>query len=186
MPMRKPLSIGLHGLLVALAAGLIYWPHSSMATVLWVVWGAGLLALAIIDARTGFLPDVLTLPMLGLGLIIQFCPTTQTVGIEASLVGMLLGSLPLWLMAIIYRWRTGKDGLGLGDVKLVAAIGAWSGPSAIPLVMIISATLGLIWGATMDSRKPWSRRRIAFGPFLVIGYAVSVLVSWYSGWLPWI
>lgn len=184
--MRTPLPIGLYGLLVAFAAGLVYWPHSSIATALWAVWGTSLLVLAIINARTGFLPDVLTLPMLGLGLIIQFWPTTQTVGIEASLVGMLLGSLPLWLMAIIYRWRTGKDGLGLGDVKLVAAMGAWSGPAAIPLVMIISATLGLIWGATMDSRKPWCRRRIAFGPFLVIGYAASVLVSWYSGWLPWI
>jgi prepilin signal peptidase PulO-like enzyme (type II secretory pathway) len=184
--MTKHLPIGLYGLVGAMAAGLICWPLFDMATALWVVWGAGLLALALIDARTGFLPDVLTLPLLALGLLMQFWPETQTVGIEASLVGMLIGSLPFWLMATMYRWRTGKDGLGLGDVKLVAAMGAWSGPAAIPLAMIISATLGLIWGATMESRKPWSRRRIAFGPFLVIGYAASVLVSWYSGWLPWI
>lgn len=184
--MTKPLSIGLQGLLAAIAAGIVCWTLVDMTTALWVVWGAGLLVLALIDARTGFLPDVLTLPLLGLGLLMQFWPATQTVGIEASLVGMLIGSLPLWLMATIYRWKTGKDGLGLGDVKLVAAMGAWSGPAAIPLAMIISATVGLIWGATMDSRKPWNRRRIAFGPFLVIGYAVSVLVSWYSGWLPWI
>lgn len=184
--MTKPHSIGLHGLLVGIAAGFICWPLFDMATALWVVWGTGLLALAFIDARTGFLPDVLTLPLLALGLLIQFWPTTQTIGIEASLVGILIGSLPFWLMATMYRWRTGKDGLGLGDVKLVVAMGAWSGPAAIPLAMIISATVGLIWGICSASRKPWSRRRIAFGPFLVIGYAVSLLVSWYSGWLPWI
>ena len=186
MPMTKPLSIGMHGLLAALAAGLICWPLFDMATVLWVVWGAGLLVLATIDARTGFLPDVLTLPMLGLGLIIQFFPATQTVGIEASVIGMLIGSLPLWLMAIIYRWRTGKDGLGLGDVKLVAAMGAWSGAAVIPMTMVLSAATGLIWGLFITRHKPWARRRIAFGPFLVVGYAASVLVSWYSGWLPWI
>ncbi len=184
--MTKLFALGQPGLLVAAASGLIVWPLTDLSTALWVVWGVGLLVLALIDARTGFLPDVLTLPMLGLGLIIQFWPTTQTVGIEASLVGMLIGSLPLWLMAIIYRWETGKDGLGLGDVKLVAAMGAWSGPAVVPLAMIISATVGLIWGSAMNRRKPWNRRRIAFGPFLVIGYAVSVLVSWYSGWLPWI
>lgn len=184
--MTKLFALGQPGLLVAAASGLIFWPLTDLSTALWVVWGVGLLVLALIDARTGFLPDVLTLPLLGLGLLIQFWPETQTVGIEASLVGMLLGSLPLWLMATIYRWWTGKDGLGLGDVKLVAAMGAWSGPAAIPLTMIISATVGLIWGSAMNSRKPWNRRRIAFGPFLVIGYAVSVLVSWYSGWLPWI
>lgn len=175
MPMIKPLSIGLPGLLAAIAAGLVCWPLFDMATALWVVWGAGLLALALIDARTGFLPDVLTLSMLALGLLIQFWPTTQTVGIEASLVGMLIGSLPLWLMATIYRWKTGKDGLGFGDVKLVAAMGAWSGPAAIPLAMIISATVGLIWGICSASRKPWSRRRIAFGPFLAVGYGAAVL-----------
>ena len=186
MPMTKPLSIGMRGLIIAIAASVLYWPLFGMATVLWVVWGTSLLVLAIIDARTGFLPDGLTLPMLGLGLIIKFWPTTQTVGIEASLVGMLIGSLPLWLMAIIYRWRTGKDGLGLGDVKLAAAMGAWSGPAVIPLTMVLSAATGLVWGLFITRHKQWARRRIAFGPFLVVGYAASVLVSWYSGWLPWI
>ena len=186
MPMTKNLPIGLYGLVVALAAGLICWPLFGMATALWAVWGTSLLVLAIIDARTGFLPDVLTLPMLGLGLIIQFWPTTQTAGIEASLTGILIGSLPLWLMAIIYRWRTGKDGLGLGDVKLVAAMGAWSGPTVIPMTMVLSAVTGLVWGLFITRHKPWARRRIAFGAFLVVGYGASVLVSWYSGWLPWI
>lgn len=184
--MTSPFAIGLPGLLFAIIVGLVGWSLTDLTTAFWVVYGISLVCLAIIDARTGFLPDVLTMPLLGLGLLMQFWPATQTVGIEASLIGMLIGSLPLWLMVIIFRWKTGKDGLGLGDVKLVAAMGAWSGPAAIPLAMIISATVGLIWGATMDSRKPWNRRRIAFGPFLVIGYAVSILVSWYSGWLPWI
>lgn len=173
--MRTPLYIGLHGRVVALAVGLIGWQLFDMATALWAVWGTSLIVLAIIDARTGFLPDGLTLPMLGLGLIIQFWPTTQTVGIEASLVGMLIGSLPLWLMAIIYRWRTGKDGLGLGDVKLVAAMGAWSGPAVIPMTMVLSAVTGLVWGLFITRHKPWARRRIAFGPFLVVGYGAVVL-----------
>ena len=184
--MRTPLYIGLHGLVVALAVGLIGWQLFDMATALWAVWGTSLIVLAIIDARTGFLPDVLTLPLLALGLLMQFWPETQTVGIEASLVGMLIGSLPFWLMATMYRWRTGKDGLGLGDVKLVAAMGAWSGPAVIPLTMVLSAATGLVWGLFITRHKPWARRRIAFGPFLVVGYSASVLVSWYSGWLPWI
>lgn len=161
--MTKLFALGQPGLLVAAASGLIFWPLTDLSTALWVVWGVGLLVLALIDARTGFLPDVLTLPLLGLGLLIQFWPETQTVGIEASLVGMLLGSLPLWLMATIYRWWTGKDGLGLGDVKLVAAMGAWSGPAVIPLTMVLSAFTGLVWGLFITRHKPWARRRVAVG-----------------------
>lgn len=161
--MTKLFALGQPGLPVAAASGLIFWPLTDLSTALWVVWGAGLLALALIDARTGFLPDVLTLSMLGLGLLIQSWPATQTVGIEASLVGMLIGSLPLWLMAIIYRWKTGKDGMGLGDVKLVAAMGAWSGPAVIPLTMVLSAFTGLVWGLFITRHKPWARRRVAVG-----------------------
>jgi len=99
MPMTSPFAIGLPGLLFAIIVGLVGWPLNDLASALWTVYGIGLVCLAILDARTGFLPDVLTLPLLGLGLLMQFWPATQTVGIEASLVGMLLGSLPLWLMA---------------------------------------------------------------------------------------
>lgn len=184
--MASPFTYGLRGLLISTCAGLICWPFVDLAIALWIVWGSGLLTLATIDAKTRWLPDVMTLPFLTAGLLIQLWPESRSVGIEGSIIGMLMGGLPLWVMATLYRWKTGKDGLGLGDVKLVAAMGAWSGPAAIPFTIALGAACGLVWGFFTARHKAWLKRRIAFGPFLVIGYAVSVLVSWYSGWLPWI
>lgn len=184
--MKTPLYIGLRGLAFACCVTIGTWYFTDLVTGLWVFLAASLFALAIIDAKTCWLPDVITLPLLVLGLLIQTWPETRTVGIEHSIMGALIGSLPLWLMATIYRWRTGKNGLGLGDVKLITAMGSWAGPVVIPHTMVISAMAGLIWGLCANKKKPWARRRIAFGPFLVIGYAVSVFVSRYSGWLPWI
>lgn len=184
--MKTPFRIGLAGLEFGCLTAATCWYFTDLSTGLWAFLAACLFALAVIDAETCWLPDVITLPLLGIGLFIQIWPEARTVGIEHSITGALIGSLPLWLMATIYRWRTGKDGLGLGDVKLIAAMGAWSGPVVIPHTMVISAIAGLIWSLYGSKNKPWAKRRIAFGPFLVIGYAVSVFVSWYSGWLPWI
>src|SRR5574343_1545877 len=175
MPMTSPFSLGFPGLLLAIIVGLVSLPLTDLATALWAAYGISLVCLAVIDARTGILPDVLTLPMLVLGLLMQFWPETQIVGIEASLVGMLIGSLPLWLMAIIYRWKIGKDGLGFGDVKLIAAMGAWSGPAVIPITMVLASLAGLLWSLSVMRSQFKVRRRIAFGPFLAAGYGAAVL-----------
>ena len=87
----------------------------------WTIFGGGLLALAFIDARIKMLPDALTLPLLWLGLLIQLFPETRTVGLELSVIGVLAGYVPLWLFSQAYRLIRKRQGLGMGDLKLLAA-----------------------------------------------------------------
>jgi leader peptidase (prepilin peptidase) / N-methyltransferase len=138
----------------------------------WQGFGASLLscflvAMSGIDVRTQLLPDQLTLPLLWLGLIASV--DNLFVPAKAAIAGAVLGYLSLWVVYWIYKQLTGKVGMGHGDFKLLAALGAWAGYKALlPIVMlssIVGAIVGSIWLMTKgrDQGTP-----IPFGPYLAI------------------
>ncbi|MFZ2753874.1 MAG: A24 family peptidase [Lysobacteraceae bacterium] len=138
----------------------------------WQGFGASLLscfliAMSGIDVRTQLLPDQLTLPLLWLGLIASV--DNLFVPAKAAIAGAVLGYLSLWIVYWVYKQLTGKIGMGHGDFKLLAALGAWAGYKALlPIVMlssIVGAVVGSIWLMTKgrDQATP-----IPFGPYLAI------------------
>lgn len=139
----------------------------------WAVFGIGLVSLAVIDLRTMLLPDVLTLPLMWLGICMQLFPQTTTIGLEASVWGVIAGYVPLWLLAHLYYLVRRRDGLGFGDLKLLAAMGAWSGPAILPLVIFIAALSALI---AVVSMRLWRRTALGgefpFGPWIILAYMI--------------
>jgi leader peptidase (prepilin peptidase)/N-methyltransferase len=142
--------------------------------------GWGLLALARIDAGTGLLPDHLTVPLAIAGLAVAVVDDPSgTPGDAAAtaLLGMLAGFGSLALIAVVYRRWRGRDGIGLGDAKLLGAAGAWLGAAALPLTVCLAATSAL--AAVLAARRfGWRLERdgaIPFGPFLCLAVWIVFL-----------
>lgn len=133
-----------------------------------------LIALALIDLDTQLLPDNLTLPLLWLGLFISlFGIFTDT---SSSIIGAISGYMVLWIVFYIFKMITGKEGMGFGDFKLLAAIGAWVGWSLLPLVILISSVIGSIIGiSTLLTGLTKRQQPIPFGPYLAIAGWVVLL-----------
>jgi leader peptidase (prepilin peptidase)/N-methyltransferase len=132
-----------------------------------LLFTAFLLAMSGIDLRTTWLPDSLTLPLLWLGLLASlvtvFVDTTQ------ALLGASIGYLSLWSVYWLFKVATGKEGMGAGDFKLLAALGAWCGASAILGILLVSSLVGAIIGGGWMLLKGKDRStQIPFGPFLAI------------------
>ena len=106
------------------------------------VFGRALLTLLVLDLEHFWLPDRLTLPLAASGLLAAWL-TGQELG--PRLLGLGLGYGSLWLIAKAYRARTGRDGIGGGDPKLLAAIGAWLGAPMLPLVLVVASLAGLVF-----------------------------------------
>ncbi|HSF94352.1 MAG TPA: A24 family peptidase [Thermohalobaculum sp.] len=148
----------------------------------WLAWASAglgwtLLALAVIDRRHMILPDVLTLPLIPAGLAVA--AFTPGGGIAHHLIGVAAGAACLGAVAWAY-WRfRGREGLGLGDVKLFAAAGAWVGWPGLPSVLLIGAATGL--AAACFRRRPEAVARadepLAFGPYLALG----LWITWVYG-----
>ena len=135
-----------------------------------------LLALAVIDFRTQLLPDVLTLPLLWAGLLFQL--VFQPFMLSHAVIGAMAGYLTLWSFYWLFKLITGKEGMGFGDFKLLAALGAWLGWSFLPLILILSAGLGAIVGLIAQCFLPRLRGRpMPFGPFLALAGWVALLVG---------
>ena len=135
--------------------------------------GAGLclIALAFIDAEHLLLPDVLTQPLLWAGLLAASQGWTAVTA-EQALLGTALGYAIIAVPAMLYRWRTGSDGLGLGDAKLLAATGAWQGPLAVPAVLLAAGVCSLVWLAWRKGLR--TAEPYPFGPWL----ATASLFGW--------
>jgi leader peptidase (prepilin peptidase)/N-methyltransferase len=142
----------------------------------WIDCGLGwtLLTLAWIDCIDMLLPDVLTLPLLLAGLAVTFALEPDAL-VDHSLAAAL-GYLAFQGLAIGYRRLRGRDGLGGGDSKLIAAAGAWCGLATLPFVVVISAALGLLaaLGLALAGRNMTSRTQIPFGPCIALAF-----------WLAW-
>lgn len=135
-----------------------------------------LLALAVIDFRTYLLPDLLTLPLLWAGLLYQLL--FQPFLLTNAVIGAMAGYLTLWSFFWAFKLLTGKEGMGYGDFKLLAALGAWLGWTFLPLLLLLSAGLGAIVGIIAQASFPRLRGApLPFGPFLAIAGWVCLLVG---------
>ena len=124
-----------------------------------------LIALACIDLDTQLLPDQLTLPLLWAGLLVNaFGGITD---LTSAVFGAAAGYLVLWSVYWVFRWITGREGMGYGDFKLFAAIGAWLGWTALPAVILCAAVIGLAFALVAIVAKRRTRHQpLPFGPFL--------------------
>jgi leader peptidase (prepilin peptidase)/N-methyltransferase len=143
------------------------------------------IALAFIDQDTGFLPDDLTLPLLWVGLLLNVPGTFAA--LPDAVVGAAAGYLSLWLVYWGYKLATGKEGMGFGDFKMNAAVGAFLGWKLLPLVILMSSVVGLVFGALQmfAARRRWDAGfRFHFGPYLAIAGVVALfwgepMLRWY-------
>jgi leader peptidase (prepilin peptidase)/N-methyltransferase len=120
-----------------------------------------------IDLRTTYLPDQLTLPLLWLGLLLSL--VTMYVDPVSSILGAAAGYLSLWSVYWLFKLVTGKEGMGYGDFKLLAALGAWCGIKAILPILLVSSLVGAIIGSAWLLLKGKDRStQIPFGPYLAI------------------
>jgi leader peptidase (prepilin peptidase)/N-methyltransferase len=132
---------------------------------------AFLIALAVIDFDTHYLPDQMTLPLLWIGLAAGLLGDVRT-----AVIGAIVGYLSLWAFYHVFKIITGKEGMGYGDFKLFAALGAWLGPAALMPVILIASIAGAAVGLTLVLLLGRSREQpLAFGPFLAAaGWIVTM------------
>lgn len=137
----------------------------SMVAMLVFTWS--LICLTMIDFDHQLLPDQITLPLLWLGLILNM--QGMFTDIQSALIGAIAGYLSLWSVYWAFKLLTGKEGMGYGDFKLLAALGAWMGWQSLPLIILLSSVVGSVIGISFiliqgrDKNVP-----IAFGPYLAI------------------
>ena len=136
-----------------------------------LVWG--LIALAVIDIDEQLLPDVLTLPLLWLGLLFNL--DGGFVPLKDAVIGAVAGYLSLWLVFQLFRLLTGREGMGYGDFKLLALFGAWLGWQMLPQILLVSSVAGaLVGGTLMALRRLPGGQPIPFGPWLILGGLVAL------------
>ncbi len=152
----------------------------AIIVLLWV-----LITLTVIDLRTQLLPDVLTLPLMWVGLLVNTQATI--VPLSSAVWGAVVGYMSLWTIYQLFKLLTGKEGMGYGDFKLLAALGAWLGVGMIlPIVLFASLTGSVLGVAMILSKRLQPEVPIPFGPYLAAGGMLAVFygeraVNWYMG-----
>ena len=173
--------------LTAVLFAAIGWRFGAQPEVLvWCTFVAVLVALAVIDWDTTLLPDNLTLPLLWAGLVAS--ALGWTIPLAQSLWGAVAGYLSLWSVYWMFKLATGKEGMGHGDFKLLAALGAWLGWQLILPVVLGASVLGAAVGIAMKAGRTLREGRyVPFGPFLAGGGFVVIMVGLPTvlGWIGW-
>jgi leader peptidase (prepilin peptidase) / N-methyltransferase len=170
---RYPLVEALGGLLAAAAiwrfgAPPATWQGVAACVLLWT-----LIALTFIDFDTQLLPDGLTLPLLWAGLIANMFELF--VPLRAAIIGAIAGYLALWIVYWLFKLIRGKEGMGYGDFKLLAALGAWMGWQMLPLIVLLSSVVGAAIGIGLIVFKGRDHNiPLAFGPYLAIAGAIAL------------
>ncbi|WP_118182250.1 prepilin peptidase [Paraburkholderia phosphatilytica] len=173
---------------VSLRYPLIEFATAALAVLSLLVFGASfsaltafclsamLLAMSAIDIDTHLLPDSLTLPLLWAGFVVNLDATFTT--LHDGMLGAIAGYLVLWLVHWAFKVIRGIDGMGYGDFKLLAALGAWLGWAALPQIVLIAAVTGAVVGlfATWSGRMRFEEP-LPFGPFLAAGGAVTLFAG---------
>ncbi len=168
---QYPLVEGLTGLALAWLAWHFGPSGQFLATALFTLV---LIALTGIDIRTQLLPDQLTLPLLWAGLLYNL--QGGLVPLQDAVVGAAAGYLSLWSVYWLFKLSTGKEGMGYGDFKLLAALGAWLGWKMLPLIILLSAVVGLAFAIGMMLLLRHDRRQpIPFGPYLAVAGWIALL-----------
>jgi leader peptidase (prepilin peptidase) / N-methyltransferase len=169
-------------LLTAVLSALVAWPLGPTAecvAALGILWA--LIALTGIDLDHQLLPDLITIPLLWAGLAFHLWRGEPPEGspfatLGDGVAGALAGYLSLWLVYHGFRLATGKEGMGYGDFKLFAALGAWMGWQLLPLIILLSAATGAVVGITLILLGRQQRENpIPFGPFLAAAGLVALL-----------
>ena len=133
-----------------------------------------LIALTVIDIDHQLLPDDITLPLMWLGLLFNLTATYAT--LPDAVIGAMAGYLILWGIYWAFKLLTGKEGMGYGDFKLLAALGAWLGWQALPLVILLSSLVGAVCGvALMIIKRRGKEIPIPFGPYLAMAGWIALL-----------
>jgi len=159
---QYPLVEAATGLLSALCAWHFGW-GPQLAAALLLTWA--LVTLTVIDLRTMLLPDSITLPLLWLGLLLSLVPVFTDM--RSALIGAMAGYLSLWLVFHLFKLVTGKEGMGYGDFKLLAALGAWLGWQSLPMIVLLSSVVGAAVGIGLIAFRRLGREMpIPFGPYL--------------------
>lgn len=167
--------------LLSLLVFLLLGPTGKMLAALGLTWA--LIALTLIDFDTQLLPDDITLPLLWAGLLVNLSGTF--VPLADAVIGAAAGYLSLWSVYWLFKLATGREGMGYGDFKLLAALGAWLGWLALPLILLLSSVVGslvgLVYLAVRRESAPF-----AFGPYIAIAGLIALLwgqplLRWYLG-----
>lgn len=180
--MRYPLIEALTGALIGAVAHKFGYTYITLFAFIFVF---ALVALTFIDFDTQLLPDDITLPLLWLGLIFNL--STGFTDLKSAILGAIFGYLILWSVYWLFKLVTGKEGMGYGDFKLLAAIGAWFGWQLLPAVILLSSVVGAVIGIGMILfRGKSGGTAIPFGPFLALGGIEALffgqqLASFYLG-----
>lgn len=180
-------------LITALASALVFWKFGATLEAVFALgltWS--LIALTGIDFDTQLLPDRITLPLAGFGLAANALGLFQHVTLSQSVWGFLIGFLCLWIVnklyfivTLIFRGQ-GQDGMGYGDFKLLAALGAWMGWSILPLIILLSSLVGSVIGLVLLRRNNGESKPFAFGPYIAIAGFIALIwgndiIRWYLG-----
>jgi leader peptidase (prepilin peptidase)/N-methyltransferase len=174
-------------LLCAVLFAAIGWRIGAQPIVLaWCAFAAVLVALSMIDWDTTVLPDALTLPLLWAGLLAA--TLGWTIPLSSAVIGACAGYLSLWAVYWFFKLATGKEGMGYGDFKLLAALGAWLGWQALLPIVLLASVLGAVVGIAMKVGGALREGRyVPFGPFLA-GAGLLVMLAGTStalGWIGW-
>ena len=175
--------VELAGGIVAAYAALRYGPTLAALGAMLFCWG--LIALAAVDLDTQMLPDDITLPLLWAGLAFNLDATFARLG--PAVIGAIAGYLVLWSVYWAFKLFTGKEGMGYGDFKLLAAIGAWLGWQMLPLVILLASIVGTVVGVALIVFAGHAREKpIPFGPYLAAAGAIALFwgADIVGRWLP--
>ncbi|QEM70161.1 prepilin peptidase [Geobacter sp. FeAm09] len=178
--LQYPLVELLNGLLTLA----LFWRFGlSLSFVVLLLFCSALVVITFIDMEHQIIPDEISLPGIVIGFIFSFFLPWQTW--LGSLAGILLGGGSLLLVASCYQWLTGKEGMGGGDIKLLAMMGAFLGWKAVPFIIFASSLVGSVVGITiMLIQRKDSKLAIPFGPYLAFGAVLYIfygrqLIQWY-------
>ena len=166
--------------LAAVAAAIVpFWAYSTLAgwdVAAGCVLGWVLLAASVVDVRRKIVPDLCTLPLIAIGIGVTWLDGSP---LTEHLVGAVVGFLSFVLVNLAYRAARGRDGLGLGDAKLLAAAGAWIGWQGLPSVVFLASFLALTWvlAGRLGGTRFAADTVLPFGPFLALG----VWIVWLYG-----
>jgi leader peptidase (prepilin peptidase)/N-methyltransferase len=162
-------------LVTGLLSALVAWrfgPTAATAAALLLTWA--LVALAFIDFDTTLLPDSITLPLVWIGL--AFNLTGTFVPLSGAVIGAMAGYLVLWSVYWLFKLATGKEGMGYGDFKLLAALGAFLGWQMLPLIVLLSSVVGAVFGVALIILARRGREiPMPFGPYLACAGYIALL-----------
>lgn len=173
LPKYRKSIVLLMAVLFALASTQHPDPLKLICMLIWIAW---LVALAAIDLQTNTLPNSLTLPFIVLGLIASLAGLT--IPINDALIGMALGYLSFYLLSLLYQIMTRRIGVGFGDLKLVAALGAWMGWQPLPHIVLFASIAAAMTGVLLIVfKKRKINQYLPFGPFLALSAIIFRLIQ---------